>query len=572
MMTVSDQRVGLSVALAFVLAGWGLGPMVKAASGEPFPNRPRLGMNLAKTGPLTHQWDFTDLMKNAGAWSLKPDGAEFGPDGWPTFIPEGERVGTNVRLELATDGPLADRQPDLPAGEYTVQWQGNGTVQITGGFGVRQLNGTGQASFNLTPDQTDDQIFLGIRETDPANPLKLQIHMPGYGPGESRAGQPFHQRFKERMKPFGTLRFMDWMNANSNSVESWSNRTTPDRYTFGDDRAVPVESMVSLANAVDADPWFTMPVKANDNYVRQFASYVKQELDSDQDIYVEYGNEVWNPDFIGRGHLESLAEQRFGSANDWWKAWADEAKADFAVWRDVFEDQTDRIIRVAAGQTGNRFHSPRFYDRLGDHLDAIAITSYFSADEGGLDESTTAADILDDFRRVIRKASDGALVDPPTDDFLLGDREPSGDWAYQKALAEHVSDELDREIPLLTYEGGQSLTPNGQLFADWLDAYVAAQRDPEMAEVYQLLIDRWFNTVGGDQLTHFNAIRQIDQFGAWGALERTDQPISEAPKYRALRRYAELPEPTSLVILGGSAWLLMLRRNRTTPSVGASLQ
>jgi hypothetical protein len=559
---VRGWRIGRGFGVLVLVMSLALTP--GEALGQSYPNREKLGMNMPFDGPLSRQWDFTNLMKNAGQWSIRPDGATFGPDGWPTFIPEGERVGTNLRLELANPDPLADRTPDLPAGEYTVQWQGAGTVQITGGFGVQELDGPGgTATFEMPADQTQDQIFLGIRETDPAQPLRLQIHMPSYGPGQANAGQTFHQTFKQRMQPFKRLRFMDWMKANDNDVVNWSDRNEPGRYTYVNDRSVPVENMVELANELDADPWFTMPVKADDQYVENFATYVKQNLDSDQKIYVEYGNEVWNPTFIGRDHVEDLAEDRYNDRSMWYKTWAEEAKADFNVWHNVFAGEEDRIVRVAASQEGNRFHSPRFYDELDGQFDAIAMANYISPNPSSLDENTSAADILQAMRDAIERESDTTIIDPDEPAFLLGDTEPKGDWAYQQALAEYFTQELGREIDLINYEGGQGLSPGGDTSAPWLDAYIAAQRDDEMADVYQQLFDAWLDKLGAEQFNHFSSISQINQFGAWGALERTDQPLEMAPKYRALFNFAMLPEPGSALLLGVGLGGLALGRRRS---------
>jgi hypothetical protein len=40
--------------------------------------------------------------------------------------------------------------------------------------------------------------------------------------------------------------------------------------------------------------WFCIPFKADDDYVRKYAEYLKTNLREDIKIYVEYSNEVWN--------------------------------------------------------------------------------------------------------------------------------------------------------------------------------------------------------------------------------------------------------------------------------------
>ncbi len=60
---------------------------------------------------------------------------------------------------------------------------------------------------------------------------------------------------------------------------------------------VPVEIMVALANQVGADPWFNIPHDANDEFVIEFATFVRDHLDEGLIAKFEYSNEVWNTIF-----------------------------------------------------------------------------------------------------------------------------------------------------------------------------------------------------------------------------------------------------------------------------------
>ena len=67
------------------------------------------------------------------------------------------------------------------------------------------------------------------------------------------------------------------------------------------------EYAIMLANAVHADMWINIPAQANDNYVDQLASLIKNgdtingvsypALSPDLNVYVEYSNETWNSGF-----------------------------------------------------------------------------------------------------------------------------------------------------------------------------------------------------------------------------------------------------------------------------------
>lgn len=61
--------------------------------------------------------------------------------------------------------------------------------------------------------------------------------------------------------------------------------------------SVPIEAQVQLANRTRSNLWTTIPVWANDNYVTQFTTVVRDNLNPVLIFYPEYSNEVWNPSF-----------------------------------------------------------------------------------------------------------------------------------------------------------------------------------------------------------------------------------------------------------------------------------
>ena len=60
---------------------------------------------------------------------------------------------------------------------------------------------------------------------------------------------------------------------------------------------VPWEVEIQLANAVGADPWFSIPHIADNNYITQLATLAHNTLNKSQQVYVEFSNEVWNGGF-----------------------------------------------------------------------------------------------------------------------------------------------------------------------------------------------------------------------------------------------------------------------------------
>jgi len=75
---------------------------------------------------------------------------------------------------------------------------------------------------------------------------------------------------------------------------------------------VPLEVMVQLANQVGADPWFNIPAQASDDYVRQFAEFVRDNLDPGLEARFEYSNEVWNGQFEQFSFVAEQGVELFG--------------------------------------------------------------------------------------------------------------------------------------------------------------------------------------------------------------------------------------------------------------------
>ncbi|PJF33786.1 MAG: hypothetical protein CUN57_01245, partial [Phototrophicales bacterium] len=158
---------------------------------------------------------------------------------------------------------------------------------------------------------------------------------------------------------------MDWQKTNGSPEVQWSDRKKPTEAFQNDkDGGIALEYMVQLCNELNADPWFCMPHQADDNYVTQFAQYVKDNLHANATIYVEYSNELWNTasdsGFTQWDWLASQASLRVGftvnfADNEWFHQWAIEASQDYDILKTIFADdpQGRAIVRVIAGQKEN---------------------------------------------------------------------------------------------------------------------------------------------------------------------------------------------------------------------------
>jgi hypothetical protein len=311
---------------------------------------------------------------------------------------------------------------------------------------------------------------------------------------------------------------MDWGRVNGSQVVSWSDRASPNYYTQGTGRGVSIEDMIDLSNKLGSDPWFCMPHKANARYVEQFARLVKSRLRPDLNVYVEWSNEVWNSQFPQHDWIKSRSDGR-SLSKAFNAAWAEEADRDFEVWEDVFGRDSGRVIRVAAGQKGNPWVTEQLTNELNGEFDAVSCSTYF-----GLSSS--------ELRKLSSRDSAESILDRALSNLTRGDRD---EYRKHGELARRWSRKLGKNIPLISYEGGQHYTADG-LNPPYARAFLQMQNHPKMYQAYLLNLREWDNA-GGSLFTAFNFIDKPDKWGAWGQLEFMDQSINKAPKYKALLDY-----------------------------------
>ena len=247
-------------------------------------DRPRLGINLAPVTDYTREWAFVDVFKASRPW-YADGGAKVALDDDGNPLPaRGRSADTLMVREL--DG-------HYPAGVYAATYAGAGKVEMSR-YDVKKVvkEAPGRIEADVTPG--DGGILLAVAESDPKNPVR-DLHV--WAPGFEGSTSAFHPLFRERLKPFRVLRFMDWQRTNNSTLRQWSQRPKPADPRYTTEAGVPLEVMIDLANACDASPWFCIPHLADDDFVSKFAETVKGRLKPDLHVYVEYSNEVWNGQF-----------------------------------------------------------------------------------------------------------------------------------------------------------------------------------------------------------------------------------------------------------------------------------
>jgi hypothetical protein len=459
-------------------------------------------MNLASVVDWSREWAFVDVFKHSRPW-IEHDPKPYAYDGhgWPIFTP-GQSVETLMVREI--DG-------HYPAGRYVATWRGNGTVEVPG----YDLAGTatrkpGRIEFDVRP--ADGGLQLVISGSDRRDPIRdVRVWMPGFEDAKS----PFHPLFLERLAPFEVLRFMKWQRTENSTTRTWDQRPKLDDARWSTDAGVPPEVMIDLANARGANPWFCMPHLADDDYVRRFAKLVKERLRPDLKAYVEYSNEVWNWIYPAthfaddEGKRLKLGDPALG------RYYAQRSVEMFRIWEK--ELGRERLVRVLASQFVNSSLTEQVltWKDAYKHADALAVAPYFGHEYGQPEAASgvvnlTAPQLLD------RLASE---VDGPNRDQM----------SVQAALARKYG------LQLIAYEGGQHLVGVGEAQNNPALAalFAAANRHPRMGEISRRHYQNWF-AAGGGVYVAFVYVEGQNKFGSWGVLEFQDQPIADAPKYKAI--------------------------------------
>ena len=128
----------------------------------------------------------------------------------------------------------------------------------------------------------------------------LAIMMPGYGNGTTPEPM-FTPAFKQALAPFSNIRFMGWEMINNSTQVNWSDRVGPNSFdTDGNNsvnNGVPYEDMIELCNETQKDMWLNIPVMVTPQYVQSLSQLIYSKLDSNLNVYIEYGNENWNTGF-----------------------------------------------------------------------------------------------------------------------------------------------------------------------------------------------------------------------------------------------------------------------------------
>ena len=512
---VSMASVWIAVVSAAVSAAVLLAPGI--AKGQPFPNEDApIGVNLGGIVDWNSAIPFTDVFKHARPWipqlqdnSVWDTGEplDIGPDGYPASLAEGQAAGTVL---------ITGQGGNYPEGDYVCLYDGTGQLDFRLDAHIVSSE-PGRLVVHIQPS-ADGLTHMKILATDPADPVhNIRLLLPGFeGTYET---QLFHPDFLGSLANFQVIRFMDWMRTNNSTQSAWTGRSWPDYFSQGTERGVCVEHMVTLCNELGADPWFCMPHLADDDYVTQFATYVRDHLDPSLRVYVEHSNEVWNGIFSQADYAEQRGLDLGLSTNPFearLRYHSQRSVEIFQLWETVFGG-TDRLERVLAAQHANPWTGTTVMDWQDAylHADALGTAPYFG---GSLGTPGNA--------EITRTWTVEQLLNACADEIVL-----------ERAITvQNEAEASSRGLGLVAYEGGQHLVGVGgwENDATLTALFHAANRDPGMRALYLDDLLGWHTAAGGGVHVAFSHIGEYSKWGSWGLLERQSQDPQTAPKWMGI--------------------------------------
>lgn len=552
---------GVGVAALGLVGLWAGGRTSNAVEplprGESFPKLP-IGMNLAGIADWEPGFPFKNLFLGARPWTTrnlsgtgphntKAQAAfEFDDNGYPLQVPAAY-PGSSEPQTVFTYLPNC-RKP----GKYVLLYEGDGEIDgLDATKVISRKPGRLILRMSHTPDRYEAVV---IKRSKLGNHIRNIRLVAAEHEASDLDTDPFLPEFLDFCRPFHCLRFMDWAGTNNSTEEHWKNRKRLNFYTMvaksGDPEAqygpaptpfelkfsggVAIELMIQLSNMLKIDPWFCIPHRATDEYIVQFAKLVREKLDPQLKVYLEYSNEVWNWSFHQAGWMlrsplaGAMVEAKGG------KAWTDSARTKgeghperigalfrrtFAIWeREWSGDMSKRLVRVCAVQAAWFDAANRTVKWCVDNggADVVSPTAYVGPDDSiyqkwsALGSQLTANQVIDDLRSRIAVLRDNSSAVK-----LI---------RYAKELG----------LPYIAYEGGQHIQPKGQAELPYNAALADAQAHPAMYDLYIDLL-RFHRDLDCMLLAHFNSVgKQGTRWGSWGAKASYDVPDAESPKMRAL--------------------------------------
>ncbi len=436
----------------------------------------------------------------------------------------------------------------FPLGRYVLLYEGEGNIQVEGGVSIRS-NQYGRIEFDLT--ELRRGLKVHVKTTNPRNYIK-NIHLVSAQNERTFKQNPINPAYLSKVRSFSAIRFMPWQNSKNTTLVNWSDRPTVNASHYNTAKGVPIEIMVDLVNQTNAAPWFSMPYKANSDFVHNFARLVKQRLRGGKKVYVEYSNEVWNSLYPVHHMAARLAMSRWsgqyqnkgGLRKQYLIAnWYGEKSAETCnIWKQEFGAQSGRVVCVISsfartpdiGREALACPLSR-YAPCASGMGAYAVAPYFGDNVAQIKNRAQVKQWAHSGTAGLNKLFNeldhgGELNGGPTGGSIR--------LAYDNGMKGSIAVAREFGLEAVAYEAGQHLKrddpPHTIHDPAIKQMFLQANLDPRMGKLYTKYLNTW-RQAGGGLLLHFYGIAESEPNTAFGMLESVNS--NSSPKYNALINY-----------------------------------
>lgn len=518
------------------------------------PRVASIGVNLEANTDWERANMFVDVIKSArGFW----DTSTFTAEGWPVGDFRLYAISaSNCVFESGVCNSYGSRDKTI-AGTYSLSFSGQATVAAAGGA-VQNLfynSTTGKTTAQVVvPTSSHDLIFY-FTNTNNQPITDIKLIRPGYS---ANTTQTFTNEFLAGLAPFKVIRLMDYLatnwchenpdpnlawycDTNERLVHfgptlEWSERTPRDKPIQVGEAGGSIEYLVELANIADKDLWLNIPHLASEDYVRGLATYLKNNLEPERKVYLEFSNEVWNFGSFYQGEAikqealalvaagNTLLDDPAGNEYEYARRLTIKKIADISlIFRQIFGEAAmmTRVRPIYADQVA-------WYAQLAGALDWL-YKSYPEAPDYYLYGVAGAP----------YYGAGGTTVDnimaglPAHINSRLGAELNAGDtrYAYYYTIAQAYG------LANLAYEGGIDLGQGTSNLAN----KIAVSYDARLTDVTAGYLRQWF-ACGGDEFVYFGLSSTFNQYGQWGLtddlLRDYQTPSQMSPKLAGAQQVA----------------------------------
>jgi len=435
-------------------------------------------------------------------------------NGYPKGLPQATSASSETVVRWVISSGGGNLKPNE---QYVLLYDGNGTISINGANAIS--NTKGKLLFSVPA--VSENIWLDITYSQPDDYLRNFRLLKSSEEFIDLSINTFNTTFLSKLSPFSTIRFMDWGATNGNKLSKWEDRKMPSYRTYSGSRGVPYELMIQLANQTQKNVWICVPHLADSNYVVELAKLFKANLNPNLKIYLEYSNEVWNWQFEQAQYNNQTRPLNL----NYGRASAEKSKKLFGLWKSVFGNEMNRVVRVLGLQAGYNYLNEEIISQLQENeWDMASLTYYF-----GLDHSSNGNPVL-------TATSNGEDVNRNARNNFFG----SGNW--WKTVKQDYRNIKMLGKAISSYEGGPHYTDFQT------HPYQQAMYDAQYLQSMNRLYDDVLDSIRqmGNQLAMAFTLSGVQEsvYGSWGHIPDMymNPPFNTiAPKYQALLDNSCLP-------------------------------